>query len=158
MAESADRDTLQKFYNFSKEKCEETLRNKSLTAALLKVALECDTQLKLKLKPLPPTAPPLLYTLASKLKAASQERHIPFIISYILSERIKTDTKLNAAILYVKNTIELNEGEFDVSCGIGVEVSPEQVEAVVLELIEANRDVILERRHKYNKGVKWWIV
>ena len=153
MAESNDKEILQKFFNFSNAKCEETLRSKSLTTVLLKVAQECNSQLNMKT--LPTTAPPLLNTVAVKLKGPTQEKHIPFIISYIISEKIKTDTKLNAAIQYLKSNVDItNNEEFEISCGIGVEVSFEEVEAVVLEVIEANRDLIIEKRYKYNKGVK----
>ena len=150
MAETTDKETLQKFFNFSNEKCDETSRNRSLTTVLLKVAQECNSQLNMK--PIPITAPPLLYTVATKLKG--QDKHFPFIISYIINEKIKTDTKLNAAIQYLKSNVNVSGEEFEVSCGIGIEVSVEQVEAVVLELIDSNREIILEKRYRYNKGVR----
>ena len=139
---------LQKYFNFSEEKCAETVKNKSLTATLLKVAEECETQLQTD--PMPPTAPPLLYQLATKMKS---QPHHGFIIKYILSSQIKNDTKLTAAIQYFKSNLSVtNQSEFEDFCGIGVEVTLGEVETVIDQLIEENKEIILQRRYRYNKG------
>lgn len=140
---------LQKYFNFSEEKCVETLKNKSLTATLLKVAEECDTQLQTE--PLPPSAPSLLYQLATKMKS---QTHHGLIIKYILSSQIKSDTKLAAAIQFFKSNLSVtNQSEFEDFCGIGVEVTLGEVETVVDQLIEDNKEVILQRRYRFNKGI-----
>ena len=139
---------LQKYFKFSEEKCADTVKNKPLTATLLKVAEECGTQLQTD--PVPPTAPPLLYQLATKMKSAT---HYGFIIKYILSCQIKSDTKLTAAIQYFKSNLSVtNQSEFEDFCGIGVEVTLGEVETVVDQLIEDNKEVILQRRYRFNRG------
>ncbi|KAI6653275.1 Glutamine--tRNA ligase-like [Oopsacas minuta] len=148
MAESSS-NILKEFFKFSDEKCTETLKNKSLTTTLLQVSEECKAQLASH--PIPATAPTLLYQLASKLKG--HENHFPFIIKYILNSKIKTDAKFSAAIQYIKSNFRsINPPEFEQFCGIGIEVSVGEVENCVDQLIETNKDVILQRRYRYNKG------
>ena len=151
MAEVDNREFIQKFYNLSDNKCEDTIRNKPLTATLLSVANECRSQLKSDTPT--PHISTLLYNIAAKLKGPGQEKYHGFLIKYILSEKIKTDAKLNAAIQFLKSSPNIPDtAVFDKECGIGVEVTRGEVEAVVDDLIGQSRDVILERRYKYNTG------
>lgn len=51
----------------------------------------------------------------------------------------------------LKGTININD--FEKACGIGVEVTGEQIEEVVEEVIKRHRKDLLERRYQFNTGI-----
>ncbi|KAF3431890.1 hypothetical protein FNV43_RR26626 [Rhamnella rubrinervis] len=95
----------------------------------------------------------LLYTVATKYPANALV-HRPKLVEYIVSSKIKTSAQLEAAFSFFSTTgpenFKLNE--FEEACGVGVEVSAEEIEQTVKKVFEENKEVILEQRYRTNVG------
>ncbi|KAJ9140755.1 hypothetical protein P3X46_031363 [Hevea brasiliensis] len=95
----------------------------------------------------------LLYTVATKYPANALI-HRPTLLGYIVSLKIKTPAQLEAAFSFLSKTaserFKLNE--FEEACGVGVEVSVEDIEQTVNEVFEQNKESILELRYRTNVG------
>ncbi|XP_022725291.1 glutamine--tRNA ligase, cytoplasmic-like isoform X1 [Durio zibethinus] len=95
----------------------------------------------------------LLYTVATKFPANALV-HRPTLLEYVVSSKIKTPAQLEAAFSFLSNVASENfrRNEFEEACGVGVEVSVEEITHTVNEIFEENRAVILERRYRTNVG------
>ncbi|XWS63541.1 hypothetical protein CRYUN_Cryun06bG0107800 [Craigia yunnanensis] len=95
----------------------------------------------------------LLYTVATKYPANALV-HRPNLLEYVVSSKIKTPAQLEAAFSFLSNVASENfkRNEFEEACGIGVEVSVEEITQTVNEIFEENNAVILERRYRTNVG------
>ncbi|KAM5567754.1 glutamine--tRNA ligase [Rosa sericea] len=95
----------------------------------------------------------LLYTVATKFPANALV-HRPVLTQYIVSSKIKIPAQLDAALSYFANTGPENfkTTEFEEACGVGVEVSEEEIKQSVNEVFEQNKSAILEQRYKTNVG------
>lgn len=95
----------------------------------------------------------LLYTVATKFPANALV-HRPTLLKYIVSSKIKTPAQLEAAFSFFASTGPENFQlkEFEKACGVGVEVSVEEIEHTVCEVFEENKNAILEQRYRINVG------
>ncbi|KAG6759619.1 hypothetical protein POTOM_036103 [Populus tomentosa] len=93
----------------------------------------------------------LLYTVATKYPANALI-HRPALLGYIVTTKIKTPAQLEAAFSFLSSTasesFELKG--FEEACGVGVEVSEEDIERTVNEVFEQNKGLILELRYRTN--------
>lgn len=95
----------------------------------------------------------LLYTVATKYPTNALV-HRPTLLLYIVSSKIKTPAQLEAAFSFFASTGSENfeVDEFEEACGVGVEVSSEDIELTVNEVFEENKNTILELRYRTNVG------
>ncbi|XP_059655493.1 glutamine--tRNA ligase, cytoplasmic-like [Cornus florida] len=95
----------------------------------------------------------LLYTVATKFPANALV-HRPVLLQYIVSSKIKTPAQLEAAFSFFATTGSENYriNEFEEACGVGVEVSAEDIELTVNEIFEQRKNAILEQRYRTNVG------
>lgn len=95
----------------------------------------------------------LLYTVATKYPANALV-HRPTLLQYVVSSKIKTTAQLDAALAFlaVVGPENLDLGKFEEACGVGVEVSLEEIKQTVNEVVEANKATILEQRYRTNVG------
>ncbi|KAL6529220.1 Glutamine--tRNA ligase, cytoplasmic [Orobanche gracilis] len=95
----------------------------------------------------------LLYTVATKFPANALV-HRPTLLKYVVSAKIKTPAQLEAAFSFLAVTAsdDLNVDDFEAACGVGVEVSLEDIEHVIDEIFEENKAVIVEQRYRRNVG------
>lgn len=95
----------------------------------------------------------LIYTVATKYPANALV-HRPTLLQYVVSSKIKTTAQLDAALLFFGTTAseDFKLNEFEEACGVGVEVSVEEIEQAVNEVFEENKNVILEQRYRTNVG------
>ncbi|GFP85363.1 glutamine--tRNA ligase [Phtheirospermum japonicum] len=95
----------------------------------------------------------LLYTVATKFPANALV-HRPTLLKYIVSTKIKTPAQLEAAFLFLAATAsdDLKANDFEVACGVGIEVSLEDIEHAADEIFEENKAVIVEQRYRTNVG------
>ncbi|KAK9280478.1 hypothetical protein L1049_014170 [Liquidambar formosana] len=95
----------------------------------------------------------LIYTVATKFPANALV-HRPTLLQYIVSSKIKTPAQLEAAFSFFASSgsdnFELND--FEEACGVGVEVSVEDIEHIISEIFEENKNTILEQRYRTNVG------
>ncbi|KAK8643523.1 hypothetical protein V6N13_012815 [Hibiscus sabdariffa] len=95
----------------------------------------------------------LLYTVATKYPANAL-KHRPKLLEYVVSSKIKTPAQLEASFSFLSNVAseDFKQDEFEEACGVGVEVSLEELTQTVNEIFEENKAVILERRYRMNVG------
>ncbi|XP_059658809.1 glutamine--tRNA ligase, cytoplasmic-like, partial [Cornus florida] len=95
----------------------------------------------------------LLYTVATKFPANALV-HRPVLLQYIVSSKIKTPAQLEAAFSFFATTgsVNYNINEFEEACGVGVEVSAEDIDLTVNVIFEESKNVILEQRYRTNVG------
>lgn len=90
----------------------------------------------------------LLYHLASTIKSQIIQ-HLRFVASYIAEGKLDNVQRIDAALAYMLSNVNkcpYDIVEFEEACGVGVVVSPEQIEEEVEKVIQAHKDEILEKR------------
>ncbi|KAG5077469.1 hypothetical protein JHK82_056164 [Glycine max] len=94
-----------------------------------------------------------LYTVATKYPANALP-HRPTLLQYIVSLKVKTTAQLDAALSFLATTgsENLDLDWFEEACGVGVEVSEEDIKQAVSEVVEENKATILELRYRTNVG------
>nr|XP_019704988.1 glutamine--tRNA ligase isoform X2 [Elaeis guineensis] len=95
----------------------------------------------------------LLYMVATKYPAHALI-HRPVLLEYIISLKIKNPAQLDAALTFLSNVgpEAFQSKDFEESCGVGVEVSIEEIQSAVTAMLEENMDAILELRYHINVG------
>ncbi|KMS97404.1 hypothetical protein BVRB_6g155420 [Beta vulgaris subsp. vulgaris] len=95
----------------------------------------------------------LLYTVATKFPANALVHRLT-LVGYVVSSKIKTPAQLEAAFTFFASVgpEDLNLSDFELACGVGIEVSNEEIERSVGEVFEELRATILEQRYKTNVG------
>uniref|UniRef100_A0A8D1SY65 Glutaminyl-tRNA synthetase class Ib non-specific RNA-binding domain-containing protein n=1 Tax=Sus scrofa TaxID=9823 RepID=A0A8D1SY65_PIG len=133
----------------SEHKARETLKNTALSAQLREAATQAQQTLGSTIDKATGT---LLYGLASRLR---DPRRLSFLVSYIASRKIHTETQLSAALEYVRShpLDPINTMDFEQECGVGVIVTPEQIEEAVEAAINHHRSKLLVERYHFNMGL-----
>lgn len=95
----------------------------------------------------------LLYTVATKFPANALV-HRPALLKYVVTSKIKSAAQLEAAFSFLAATATdtLMVDEFEQACGVGVEVSLEDIELTVDEVFEERKSLIIEQRYRTNVG------
>uniref|UniRef100_A0A8C2L0D3 Glutamine--tRNA ligase n=1 Tax=Cyprinus carpio TaxID=7962 RepID=A0A8C2L0D3_CYPCA len=115
----------------SEQKAKETLKNEALTSTLKK-AIE-QAQGLLGSASVDKTAGTLLYNMVTRLKDTNR---LSFLTEYIITQKITSELQLSAALDFLKSHPQenLDRLEFETACGVGVVVTPEQIEDAVRTL------------------------
>jgi len=95
-----------------------------------------------------------LYSAASRLKESS-ERFRPALGRYIASGQLKSNPQLDAALDYLKKLpadAVLDASGFEAACGIGVDVTREEIAAAIAAEAEKVKDRLLEDRYLFPIG------
>ncbi|KAL0274189.1 UNVERIFIED_CONTAM: hypothetical protein PYX00_006671 [Menopon gallinae] len=133
----------------SESKAKETIKNNAITQNLLQVITEAQ-----KNGPISAQTGTLLYHLASKVKSQIL-KDVPFLVSYITSQKIDSTIRLDAALDWlltnVNNTHDVKA--FETACGVGVTVTPEQIEQCVGQVIQKYKDELMKQRYHFNVGL-----
>ncbi|XP_072025703.1 glutamine--tRNA ligase-like [Amphiura filiformis] len=134
----------------SDQKAKETIKNESLAAELKQVIAEaskhnggCSIS---------KSTGTLLYHITTRLKTKNK---LSYLIGYVMSEKITSETQLTAAVDYFKsNPLDpVDQAAFEEACGVGVVISPDQIEDVVEEVLEKHKDGLNQKRYHYNMGI-----
>ncbi|RZF43263.1 hypothetical protein LSTR_LSTR001524 [Laodelphax striatellus] len=132
----------------NEQKAKETLKNEAVTKTLKLVIDETR-----KKNTSPEEFGVLLYHLATKIKNQIIH-HLPFLVDYIISKKLDNIQRLDAALEYIlANVNNINVEEFDKATGVGIVVTPDQIEHAVEVEISKKKDEITEKRYKYNTGL-----
>ncbi|CAI9605285.1 unnamed protein product, partial [Staurois parvus] len=86
---------------------------------------------------------------------------LDFLVGYIIRKKIGTDLQLNgtltaiAALDYVKGhpVDPIDVADFEKECGVGVVVTPEEIEEAVEAVIQTYKEQLLEERYRFNMGL-----
>ncbi|XP_026326443.1 probable glutamine--tRNA ligase isoform X2 [Hyposmocoma kahamanoa] len=138
-----------KHLGLSEQKAKETLKNANVTKYLLIAINEVD------IASLPAGAGMLIYHLATKIKPQIADK-LGFICDYIKNGKLDSTLRVDAALEYLLNNV--NETKVDISrfekaCGVGVVVTPEQVEQAVEKHMAKFKEELLEKRYRFNAGI-----
>ena len=83
---------------------------------------------------------------------------VPLLVTYIVEGKIDSELRLTAALEFLLKmkpgaVIEdVSRSELEAAAGVGVEVTPEQVEAAVEEALAAVKEEVVAARYRYNTG------
>ena len=83
---------------------------------------------------------------------------VPLLVTYIVEGKIDSELRLTAALEFLLKmkpgaVIEdVSRSELEAAAGVGVEVTPEQVEAAVEEALAAVKEEVMAARYRYNTG------
>lgn len=134
-------------YFFSESKAKETLKNANVTKNLTAALNEC------KDIAIPDGAGILLYHMASKIKAQIMHQ-LPLLVKYILNKKLDTTLRVDAALDYlIKNGVQskvINASEFEKHCGVGIVITPEEIDRTVEAAITRNKTALVEQRYRFN--------
>ncbi|KAE8612329.1 hypothetical protein XENTR_v10012814 [Xenopus tropicalis] len=133
----------------SEQKARETLKNEALSLVLRDAIVQAQKTLGPSVDKVTGT---LLYNVATRLK---DTKRLGFLVEYIASKKITTDLQLNAALDYVKaHPLDpINTSHFEKECGVGVTVTPEQIEEAVEAVIQKFKAPLQAERYRFNMGL-----
>lgn len=131
----------------TEQKAKETLKNSNVTNNLKLILKEFAGQ------SLQDGVGMLLYHLATKIKPQIIH-HLKLLVNYITSKKLDTSVRIDVALEFLlshgpqKPNVDTNE--LDKICGVGIVVSPEEIDRTVEGLITNNKSEILEQRYRFN--------
>ncbi|XP_061635045.1 glutamine--tRNA ligase [Phyllopteryx taeniolatus] len=134
----------------SEQKVKETLKNTALTATLKSAIVQARSVSGAT--EVDKVTGTLLYSLASRLK---DSKRLAFLAENIAQRKISTEQQLTAALDFVKNHLQdpLNESDFNEACGVGVVITPEQIEDAVESVIKKHKEQLEKERYHFNVGL-----
>ncbi|XP_055902972.1 probable glutamine--tRNA ligase [Eupeodes corollae] len=133
----------------SEQKAKETLKNANVTRNLQLALKECE------ITTLGEGVGMLLYHMASKIKPQIIAE-LPLLSKYIVSKKLDSIMRIDAALEYLlkvghkKDAVNIEE--FEKECGVGVVVTPEEIDRAVEEQIRLHKEALLEQRYHFNVG------
>lgn len=141
--------SLLKSLGLSEQKAKETLKNAQVTNNIKQAISEV-----VKFEKIEKINGTLIYHLASNIKTQSLNE-LPLVAKYISEKKLDSVLKVDCALNFLLDNIkkEINIAEFEKACGIGIEVSSEEIEAEVEKSINTHKDEIIEKRYHYNSGL-----
>lgn len=95
----------------------------------------------------------LLYHMASKIKQQIAH-HLPLLAKYIIEKKLDNMVRVDFALEYLLKTAgkagNVNLAELDAYCGVGIVVTPDEIDKAVEASINKNKAVIVEQRYRFN--------
>lgn len=138
----------------SDQKAKETVKNTGLTK-VLSAAFDALDKQKKSLSELPKGAGMLIYHCCSKIKTQSLG-HLDLLVSLIVASKLDTTARVDFALEFVLNhgvtSTKINVADLEKHCGVGILVSPEEIDKFVEEVINKNKAEIVEQRYRFNVG------
>ncbi|VEN41918.1 unnamed protein product [Callosobruchus maculatus] len=130
----------------SEQKAKETVKNPTVTKTLLTILNEVrGVQLQDGMGM-------LLYQLGTKIKPQIHH-HLPLLVKYIASNKLDSTLRVDKAIEFALSHINnIQTDQLEKFCGVGVVVSPEEIEKAVEKQITAHKKEITEKRYGFNTG------
>lgn len=130
----------------SEQKAKETIKNKSLTAAFTEAIQAASSIAKVD-----KSIGNLLYQVSGKVKDVT---HLRELSKYIAKKDLKNDVQINCAVAYMKAhpKLPVDAEAFAKECGVGVVVSPEDVETQIEKIIKKHKAELMEKRYQFNLG------
>ncbi|KAI9530525.1 putative glutamine--tRNA ligase [Dissostichus eleginoides] len=145
-------DTLALFTSIglSEQKAKETLKNEALSSALKESIIQAHRVRGAS--GVDKAMGTLLYSMASRLK---DPKRVGFLSDCIVQSKICTELQLAAALEFVKSHPQdpINQKEFEDTCGVGVFITPEQIEEAVESVIKKHKEKLLVERFHFNMGL-----
>ncbi|RWS09661.1 putative glutamine--tRNA ligase-like protein [Dinothrombium tinctorium] len=136
----------------SQAKAKETIKNSNLTKTLSEV-IDGATK-HANSDRLAKNVGKLLYHVSTLIKPQIRH-HLPLLVEYIATEKIDTEIKLKTAIDYLlsKPAADVDIQQFEANVGVGVNVTPEDIETAVEKVIARHKEELLSKRYQFNVGI-----
>ena len=98
----------------------------------------------------------LLYMIASKIKKTHEEGFLAQLSRAAGERRLDTNQRVTEALKLVHKSppdSSLTDAEIDEACGVGLEVTPEELQQLVAGVFEKVRAELEEKRYTYSTGL-----
>ncbi|KAL5274069.1 QARS family protein [Megaselia abdita] len=133
----------------SEQKAKETAKNVNVTKNLELAIKECG-----ELEKLGEGVGMLIYHLASKIKPQVID-NLPFLVKYITSNKLDSTLRIDAGLEFLLSNTHKKGGsvdvaEFEKTCGVGIVVTPEEIDNAISSLISKHKSELLEQRYRFN--------
>ena len=128
----------------SEAKAKDTVKNANLSKNL-EEAIACTVNGQV-----PQAQGMLLYHIASKIRPQIKH-HIGFLSRYVTEGKLDSELRVNAALEFLMQNASskgIDTEQLDQACGVGVIVTPEEIENAVEKVLKASKDDILEKRYR----------
>ena len=96
----------------------------------------------------------LLYHIASKIKPQIRD-HLLFLSKYVAENKLNTEARVNAALEYLLQNAKdksIDVKRLEEACGVGIVVTPEEIEKEVEAVISTAKEELVEKRYRFNVG------
>ena len=96
----------------------------------------------------------LLYHIASKIKPQIRD-HLLFLSKYVAENKLNTEARVNAALEYLLQNAKdksIDVKGLEEACGVGIVVTPEEIEKEVEAVISTAKEELIEKRYRFNVG------
>ncbi|XP_077369978.1 glutamine--tRNA ligase [Festucalex cinctus] len=145
-----DTSTLFISIGLSEQKAKETLKNAALSTTLKSAIVQARSVSGAT--EVDKATGTLLYSLASRLK---DTKRLAFLVENVALRKITTEQQLAAALEFFKIHPEdsLDQSEFNEACGVGVVITPEQIEDAVESVIKKHKEQLEKERYHFNMGL-----
>jgi len=93
----------------------------------------------------------LLYHVASKIKPQIKH-HIGFLAKYVTEGKLDNELRVNAALEFLISNAsnkDIVTADLDKACGVGIVVTPEEIESAVEKVLKANKAALEEQRYRF---------
>ncbi|XP_319458.4 probable glutamine--tRNA ligase [Anopheles gambiae] len=133
----------------NEQKIKETLKNATLTSTITRAFSYVPPGVELS-----SAQKPLIFQACSKIKPQTAH-HLELIVRKILDNSLDTSLRVDTALEYVLANVTkatIDEATFDAACGVGVVVTPEEIERAVEITVAKYRSDIVDQRYRFNVG------
>ncbi|XP_073835703.1 glutaminyl-tRNA synthetase [Musca autumnalis] len=133
----------------SEQKAKETAKNANVSKNLQLVLEQCGGA------SLGDGVGMLLYHMATKIKPQCAD-NLHLLVKYIVDKKLDSTMRIDAALEYLlkcavqKKGQSIDLSELDKECGVGVVVTPEEIESVVQKQVAKHKEALLEQRYHFN--------
>ncbi|KAI9145547.1 tRNA synthetases class I, catalytic domain-containing protein [Paraphysoderma sedebokerense] len=132
----------------SEKKAKETVSNKKLAPTLKSVIDHANVTSSSN--DIPKPIGNLLYVLASTV-TKNATPHLEFLTKEILAEKLKSSDQVSAAIKFFESVRvgqDYDLKSYEESCGIGIEISEQELISAVADIIKRNKDRLEKDRYR----------
>lgn len=139
-----------KCLGISEQKAKETVKNPQLTNLLISIVEQARSE---DASILGTPSASLLYQVGTRLKPQFQ-KYRQYLVSQVCRKNLKSEAQVSAALEFIahRTVSGFTDAEFEDACGIGVEVTPDEIERVVEQVMVKHRDQIIQDRYRFNTG------
>ncbi|KAL1440968.1 hypothetical protein MTO96_009014 [Rhipicephalus appendiculatus] len=135
----------------SEQKAKETAKNATLSQSLFDAIVAAE---KATSQPITKAMGNLLYHVVTKMKGQIKQ-YESLLVEYVAKGKLDSEAKLSAAMDYLLSHPQppLDTKAFETYSGVGVVVSPDQIEKAVEDVINNHREKLVEDRYQFNVGI-----
>ncbi|KAI9208216.1 tRNA synthetases class I, catalytic domain-containing protein [Polychytrium aggregatum] len=127
----------------SEQKAKETAANKKLSPNLVLVIKEGGAETGVE-----KSVGALYYNLASTV-TKNAVAHLPYLARAVRDARLTTNDQVSAAIKFAEAAKgDIDDGEFDAACGVGIVVTQQEIVETVTKFIEERREELEQKRYQ----------